>query len=112
MLVLVLNALMPLVAQAVLASVGPGDTVEVCTSTGVVRVPIDKDNDSGKSDATRMRSCPFCLLHDSQTWLPPSSVSVPIPRDYAEMPPAFYQAAVTSAVWLIALSRGPPLILS
>ena len=112
MLVLVLNALMPLAAQAMLASAGPGDTVEVCTSTGIVRVPVDQGDDSGKTDAARMQSCPFCLLHGSQAWLPPSSVSVPIPQHHAEMPPAFYQAAVTSAVWLIALSRGPPWTLS
>lgn len=112
MLVLVLNALMPLGAQAMLASAGQVDTVEICTSTGMVRVPIDEGENSGKSRATRMQNCPFCLLQDGQASLPPVSVALPLAQGFAEMPPAFYQAADTSAVWLAALSRGPPLLLS
>lgn len=112
MLVLVLNALMPLAAQAMLASAGPVDAVEICTSTGMVRLPVDHDNDSGKSDATQMQDCPFCLLHDGQASLPPASITLPLAPGFAEMPPTFYRAADTSAVWLAALSRGPPLLLS
>lgn len=112
MLVLVLNALMPLAAKAMLASAGPVDAVEICTSTGMVRVPVDQGDDSGKSNATQMQECPFCLLHDGQASLPPAPVATPLAQGFAEMPPAFYQAADTSAVWLTALSRGPPLPLS
>ena len=111
-LVLVLNALMPLAAQAMLASAGPVDAVEICTSTGMVRLAVDQGNDSGKSDATQMQDCPFCLLHDGQASLPPASITLPLVQGFAEMPPAFYRAADTSAVWLAALSRGPPLLLS
>ncbi len=111
-LVLVLNALTPLTALTLLASATDIDTIEICTSTGMVRVPVDEGEESGKSDVAPMQNCPFCLLHDSQSCLPPSSLSVTIPQDYAEMPPAFYLATATSAVWLIALSRGPPALLS
>ena len=109
---LVLNALMPLGAQAMLASAGQVDTVEICTSTGMVRVPVDEGDGTGKSAAARTQDCPFCLLHDGQASLPPLSVALPLTQGYAEMPPAFYQAADTSTVWLAALSRGPPLFLS
>lgn len=112
MLALVLNALMPLAAQAMLTSAGPFNTVEICTSTGMVRVPVDQGNDSGTSDAAQMQNCPFCLLQDEQASLPAVPITLPLVQGFAEMPPAFYQAADTSAVWLTALSRGPPLLLS
>lgn len=112
MLALVLNALMPLTAQAMLTSAGQVGSVEICTSTGMVRLPGDQGDDSSKSAAAHMQNCPFCLLHDGQASLPPVSVALPLLQGFAEMPPAFYQAADTSAVWLTALSRGPPLRLS
>ena len=109
MLVLVLNALMPLAAQAMLASTGTGETVEICSSTGMVRVAIDAADDAGSAD---LPSCPFCLLHGGQAMPPPTPLTWPLTPSCAEMPPAFYQAAQTSAVWLSALSRGPPSLLS
>jgi len=115
MLVLVLNALMPLAAQAMRASAGAGDAIEICTSTGMVRVPTNKadsSNGTDKSRAAQMQDCPFCQLHDDQPWLPPVPVALPRVQHHADMPPAFYQAARTSAVWLTALSRGPPSLLS
>lgn len=112
MLVLVLNALTPLAAQAMLVSGQPGETIEICTSTGMVRVAIDTEDDSGDSGSASAQSCPFCLLHAGQAMLPPTPPTLPLTQSYAGMPPAFYQAAHTSAVWLTALSRGPPPLLS
>lgn len=111
MLVLVLNTLTPLAAQVMLAPAGPGDVIEICTSTGMMRVALGEQDDSGQPGSTQMQECPCCLLHGGQAWLPPTPVIFPpVPR-YAAMPPAFYQAADTSAVWLAALSRGPPSLL-
>lgn len=110
MLVLVLNVLMPLAAQAMLTSTGAGDTIEICTSTGMVRIPTDDPENPDKSGAGQ--SCPFCLSHGGQVLLPTDPQPLLMPQAYAEMPPAFYQAARTSAVWLAALSRGPPPLLN
>lgn len=112
MLVLMLSALMPLAAQAMWTSVQPDETIEICTSTGMVRVAIDTADDSDDAGSTMAQSCPFCLLHDGQAMLPPSPTALPPTQSYTGMPPAFYQAAHTSAVWLAALSRGPPSLLS
>ncbi|MEN9903667.1 MAG: hypothetical protein RLZZ555_232 [Pseudomonadota bacterium] len=112
MLVLVLNALTPLAAQATWASSNPAEMVEVCTSTGMVRVAVDAPDDSDDAGSAIAQSCPFCLLHDGQAMLPPSPTALPVTQSYAGMPPAFYQAAHTSAVWLAARSRGPPSLLS
>ena len=111
MLVLVLNALMPLTAQAMRTSVADGDTVEICTSTGMMRLAQDKPSSPDGSFAAQS-SCPFCLLHEGLAWLPPGLHALQAPPPHAEMPPAFYQAAHTSAVWLTALSRGPPSLLN
>ena len=111
MLVLVLNALMPLAAQAMRVSGQPGEAVEICTSTGMVRVAVDEPDGSGKSDAVQMQDCPCCQLHAGQALLPSPPLGLPLPLLQADMPPAFYQADRTSAVWLTALSRGPPPLL-
>lgn len=111
MLVLVLNALMPLTAQAMRVSGGQGEMAEICTSTGMVLLQAEEQDGSGNPDAAQMQNCPFCLLHDGQAMLPSNPLGLPLPLLHAEMPPAFYQAARTSAVWLTALSRGPPSLL-
>lgn len=108
MLVLVLNALPPLAVQA-MRTADPGrDMIEVCTSIGMVRVALDLQPDSDDSDTPTGLSCPFCLLQDGHVTLPPAAQTLSTPRLPALMPAAFYQAAKTSAVWLSALSRGPP----
>ena len=111
MLVLVLNALMPLAAQAMRTSVADGDAIEICTSTGMMRLAQEEPASPDGSFAAQS-SCPFCLLHDGPAWLPTDLHAWHTPQPYAEMPPAFYQAAHTSAVWLTALSRGPPSLLN
>ncbi len=111
MLVLVLNALMPLAAQAMRTSAVDGHAIEICTSTGMMRLAQDEPSSPDGSFAAQS-SCPFCLLHDGPALLPTDLHALHTPQPYAEMPPAFYQAAHTSAVWLTALSRGPPSLLN
>ena len=112
MLVLMLNALTPLAAQAMWPSGDLAEMVEICTSTGMVRVAVATPDDSNDAGSAIAQSCPFCLLHDGQAMLPPTLPTLPLTQSYAGMPPAFYQAAHTSAVWLTALSRGPPSLLN
>jgi len=108
MLVLVLNGLSPLAAQAMRPADPGRDMIEVCTSIGMVRVALDLQPDSDDSQTPTGLSCPFCLLQAWQAILPPSPQTPGTARLPALMPAAFYQAAKTSAVWLSALSRGPP----
>lgn len=114
MWMLVLNALMPLVAQAMpLPAAGAVDVAfEICTSTGMVVLAGEQNSPSEPSDAPLGMSCPFCVLHDGQALLPPAAFASILMPVHADMPPVFYKAADTSGVWLAALSRGPPLFLS
>lgn len=112
MLVLVLNALMPLASRSMTAMTDRGDFIEVCTSTGMVRVALEGSADTDPSETMALEGCPFCLLHNGQIGLPPLSVTVPVVQPYEAMPLAFYKAAVNSWVWLTALSRGPPVLMA
>lgn len=112
--VLVLNAIMPLMAHAALALMGPtSQVVEICTSTGLVRIPIDSQTEESKPNAAvRMAmQCPVCIL-EQHSWdiPPPCAMVIPVLVEVAFMPPAFYQYPVTAHVWLAALSRGPPVV--
>ncbi len=112
MLALVLNALLPLVAQAMRAPAGPAGLHEICSATGLVMVrPHDSRRDqSPAQSAAPLKDCPFCHLHHDGAGLPPVQTALFLPPGRAEMPPAFYQAAHRSTVWLSARSRAPPLL--
>lgn len=109
MLVLVLNALMPLAAQAMAASTPGSQWQEICTSTGMVRLPLDdSEHHPADSGAGQSQDCPYCNLHAGHAGLPPAAIDPVAILPLREMPPAFFQAAHTSSVWLAAQSRAPP----
>ncbi|MEY5097963.1 MAG: hypothetical protein RJA36_682 [Pseudomonadota bacterium] len=115
MLALVLNALLPLAAQAMLATPERSGSMEICSSTGMVMVqphPLQKagaDEQPGQA-ADLAKDCPFCQLHHGGVGLPPAAAGLFQPLEFTGMPPAFYQAAPCSTVWLSARSRAPPLL--
>ena len=113
MLALVLNALLPLAAQAMRAPAGPVGLHEICSTTGLVRVRPHDDSGRDQSpahNAALLKDCPFCHLHHEGAGLPPVHAALWLPPGQAEMPPAFYQAAHRCTVWLSARSRAPPLL--
>lgn len=112
---LVLNALMPLAAQAMLAQSGQPADIEICSSTGMVMMPShpssqDQPGSEPGQAANLLQDCPFCQLHHDGAGLPPAAAGLVQPLEFAAMPPAFYQAAPRSTVWLSARSRAPPLL--
>lgn len=119
MCVLVFNALAPLTAQAVFRGVAqgePGEWMEVCSSTGMVRLPVaevgssystEPNSDSGQP-FNLGKHCPICHLNQGDFGLPPHEVAVALAVAFLEMPAAFEQVAPTSTVWLSARSRAPP----
>ena len=75
MLVLVLNALMPLAAQAMAASTPGSQWQEICTSTGMVRLPLDdSEHHPADSGAGQSQDCPYCNLHAGHAGLPPAAI--------------------------------------
>lgn len=113
MLAMVLGALAPTVAQAVVAAQGGPGWVQVCSASGMVWVQADAledaaaDVDVGKSMADASRHCPWCPLHGA-SGLPPSP---PTLSDLAApAAPPLWLASVDepATFWPAAPSRAPP----
>lgn len=114
MLAMLLGALAPTVAQAVVAAQGGPGWVQVCSASGMVWVQadaIDGDNnavaDVGKSMADASRHCPWCSLHGA-VGLPPATVHTPLLAPSAEPPTESIRSALPAPPWPAAQSRAPP----
>lgn len=111
---LVLNALLPVAAQAMVLARQGGDLLEVCTSTGMVRVQADAGHASqqnpagGAGEFNLGQHCPLCTLHDGGQALPSAGFTWVAPAPWTDWPPAFYRGVRTSTVWLAAPARAPP----
>ena len=104
----VLHALAPGMAQAVLGWAEPDLTHEICGSTGIVRLTEAAADDSGASgSATSGVHCEWCLL-DAALDLPPVAALRFDPLPAADVPVAFSRAPVVPAPWRLAQPRAPP----
>lgn len=110
MLAMLLGALAPAVAQAVVASQGGPGWVQVCSASGMVWVRADglEDPAAGKPMADASRHCPWCSLQGA-AGLPPERV----PTGFAAVatvlsPQATFQSATPTTHWPAAPSRAPP----
>lgn len=109
---LVLSACLPTLAQAVVRG-ERGDWVEICTSTGMVRIATG-DAPAGEPSEPppmTMAACDWCQWHAGVADLPPRSVDVwgwaPPP---AGAPVLASRDAVLARPWASAQSRAPPLL--
>lgn len=109
---LVLSACLPTLAQAVVR--GSGATwVEVCTSTGMIRVSTADTAADGSSDplptAMTMAACDWCQWHAGATGVPPAQPTV-LPGEAAPLAwvaqPAPGQGQ--AALWGRPQPRAPP----
>ncbi|MDD2728215.1 DUF2946 domain-containing protein [Malikia sp.] len=102
----VLHALAPGMAQAVLADADP--THEICSSTGIVRLVEPAQDDSGPSGTANSGvHCEWCLL-DAALDLPPVAALRFDPLPAAGAPVAVPRAPVVPAPWRLAQPRAPP----
>lgn len=117
MLALVLGALAPVLAQAVVASSDRAQWVEVCSASGMVWVKADAAEDAARSQDDGHRtppvldaamSCDWCSLHGASAALPPPTRAVETQPLAALHPLAFFQAASLTGVWAVAHARAPP----
>lgn len=113
MLAMVLGALAPAVAQAVVVSSDRAQWIEVCGFSGMVLVKADTgaqpadDHSAPASEATMQ--CPWCTLHGGAAGLPPvAALAEPQPRQ-TDLPPAFFRAVTLSGIWAPPQARAPPL---
>lgn len=91
MWVMVLSALAPTVAQAMVAVAEKGQWVEVCSASGMVWLKADGTdaaNDSapvqGQSVADMGKHCPWCSFHGAVAGLPPPVTSAPLLVDLTQ----------------------------
>lgn len=114
MLAMVLGALAPTMAHALVAAKGGPDWVEVCSASGMVWVQIDgegaahaADESGEKSLADAPRHCPLFNLHGT-AGLPPAPLHPMALAPRAGQPPAPFQPVLTAAYWPASHSRAPP----
>jgi hypothetical protein len=115
MLAMVLGALAPTVAQAVVASQGGAGWVQVCSASGMVWLKADAiDGDSALGDASESmtdasRHCPWCNLHGA-TGLPPAQTLTPLLAPVAVVPQVPPSPPSFATFWPAAPPRAPPLV--
>lgn len=113
MLAMVLGALAPTVAQAVVASSDRAGWVEVCSVSGMIWVQADTGTPSSDSPSAPVADvsmhCPWCTLHGGAADLPPVSVLAELLPRQTEPPPAFFRAVTLTGTWAVAHARAPPL---
>ncbi|MGI9216006.1 MAG: DUF2946 domain-containing protein [Hydrogenophaga sp.] len=115
LLTLVLGALAPTVAQALVAGSDRADWLQVCSVSGMVWVQADTGEvrdqrpDGGGPMADASQHCPWCTLHGGAAGLPVAQALPELPPRLTDLPPAFYRAPLAATVWVTAQSRAPPL---
>lgn len=115
LLTLVLGALAPTVAQALVTGSDRADWLQVCSVSGMVWVQADTgevrdqqpDGSAPMSDASQ--HCPWCTLHGGAAGLPVAHALPELAPRLTDLPPAFYRAPLAATVWATAQSRAPPL---
>lgn len=114
---LVLNALVPTLAQAVVSGSGNSDWVQVCSVTGVAWVKLDADTYGPRGapgqpmDKTSSMNCPWCSLHGGASGIPPAELQSLPPLVLSEgRLPSFTVVAQASALRVGAPARAPPLV--
>ena len=115
LLAMVLGALAPTVAQAMVASSDRAAWVEVCSASGMVWVKTDTgevvgtehDDQTPMSDASL--HCPWCSLQGGVAGLPSADqLTGALPRQ-TDLPPDFYRSVERPGVWAPPQARAPPL---
>ena len=115
MLAMVLGALAPTVAQAVVAAKGGPDWMQVCSASGMVWVQADaleheRDaaaGDTGKAVADAARHCPLFNLHGA-AGLPPAPLLHAALAPHTAPPTTPVRSAIAVVHWPAAQSRAPP----
>lgn len=114
MLAMLLGALAPTVAQAVVTAKGGPGWVQVCSASGMAWVQADAlDSETSVADAASeaavdaSRHCPWCNPQ-GVAGLPPAPAKAIALAPRAGPPPARFQSAIPTALWPTAQSRAPP----
>lgn len=109
---MVLGAVAPAVAQALVASSDRTDWVEVCSASGMMWVKADAPDASSKDTGAPLHAsskhCPWCSLHGGVSGLPPTGLHV---DSFASAPaplPPYAGLIAASPAWSPTQARAPP----
>ena len=105
MLALVLIALAPTLAQAVVSTSDRGDWVQICSASGMVWIQADPaagDPQGAPMPGTGMQ-CSWCSLHSPGAGLPPATA-----LGVAAAAPATLVGRVVLAAWHVGVSTAAP----
>jgi len=113
LLAMLWGALVPTLAQAVVASSDSPGWVEVCSTSGVVWVRVDAGAESPASTPAPMQgassSCAWCLPQGAMGLPPTPTEAVVAVQAPDAVPGVAFESILPSAVWSAAQSRAPPL---
>ena len=114
MLAMLLGALAPTAAQALVAAKGGSDWVQVCSASGMVWMKTDAPDSKadgktdGKSIADAARHCPWCSLQGAAGLPPAQREQAHALARHAAPAQATIRSATPATPWPTALSRAPP----
>jgi hypothetical protein len=112
MLALVLGALAPTLAQAVVKVSDRSDWVQICSTTGMAWVkaePVAADSETAPMADMGMQ-CPWCSLHSPVTGLPPAPAFAVTAAAQVAPVDGLASAPSPAGVWLAAPARAPPTV--
>ncbi|MEY4980323.1 MAG: hypothetical protein RLZZ352_2593 [Pseudomonadota bacterium] len=116
LLVMLLAALLPTVAQAVVRASGQAQWVQVCSASGMFWVHAQSGEPRGTDDSAAPKSpaddaslsCPWCPLHGGAAGLPADTSCFKGLATVADLPHAPRLAAPVFGLWASAHARAPP----
>ena len=113
-LAMLVGALAPAITQARVAVSEGNDWLEICSVSGMVWVKAatgetsDQKPGQGAPTSASSQHCPWCTLHGGSVGLLSAPPTLDLAPRLTDLPPAFYRAPETTAVWAPSRSRGPP----
>lgn len=112
---MVLSALAPTVAQAMVAASDKAQWVEVCSASGMITLKVDVDSgqegtsDQGSPMSDMTQQCAWCVFHGAAADLPPVNVAVSAPPVEVELVPVYSGSVYLSLQWTDTQARAPPI---
>ena len=112
---MVLGALAPTVAQAMVAAAEKGQWIEVCSASGMVWLKADGSDvqvetapDQSQSMADMGKHCPWCGFHAPAAGLPPAVASAPWLGPVVQPVPELSLVALSDQSFHSGQARAPP----
>jgi len=111
---ILLSALAPSIAHAMLAAKGANPQFEICSATGTKWITATAGQQTPIAPASTEKTlhaehCPFCTSHaDAFGLVPAYTLAIPLDNRSAQVPTLYYPSHPRFVFWSSAQSRAPP----